>query len=72
MDLSEYARDPASAALIAAMITAGYIHLKARMIKEGPLKLNQYVKPALLNAIMVYFIISMGIGQQETISQEPF
>ncbi|AFK65904.1 hypothetical protein APZ24_gp101 [Ostreococcus lucimarinus virus 2] len=71
-DLSEYLRDPMSAALIAAAITAGYIHLKAQLNNEGKLELNKYTKPAVLNAILVYFIVANGLGQREAISNDPF
>ena len=71
-DLSEYLRDPLSAALIAGMITAGYIHLKAQLNNEGKLDLNKYTKPAALNAILVYFIVANGLGQREVISNDPF
>jgi hypothetical protein len=71
-DLSEYLRDPLSAALIAGMITAGYIHLKAQLNNEGKLELNKYTKPAALNAILVYFIVANGLGQREVISNDPF
>ena len=72
MELSDYLRDPINAALIAAALTAGYIHVKAQLNNEGKLELNKYAKPAALNAILVYFIVSNGIGQRETISNEPF
>ena len=42
--LSEHFRDPLSAALIAGLITAGYIHLKAHLNNEGKLELNKYTK----------------------------
>ena len=71
-DLSEYLRDPLSAALIAGLITAGYIHLKAQLNNEGKLELNKYTKPAVLNAILVYFIVANGLGQREVISNDPF
>lgn len=71
-DLSEYLRDPMSAAVIAAALTAGYIHVKAQLNNEGKLELNKYTKPAVLNAILVYFIVSQGLGQREAISNEPF
>ena len=71
-DLSEYLRDPISAAMIAAGITAGYIHFKAYLNNEGKLELNKYTKPAVLNAILVFFIISGGLGKKEAISTEPF
>ena len=72
MELTDYLRDPMSAALIAGGITAGYIHLKAQLNNEGKLELNKYTKPAALNAILVYFIVANGLGQKEAISTEPF
>lgn len=72
MELSDYLRDPMSAALIAGAITAGYIHVKAQLNNEGKLELNKYTKPAMLNAILVFFVVSGGIGQRESISTEPF
>ena len=72
MELSDYLRDPINAALIAAALTAGYIHVKAQLNNEGKLELNKYAKPAALNAILVFFIVSNGIGQREAISNETF
>ena len=72
MELSEYLRDPVYAGLIAGGITAGYIHLKAYLNNEGKLELNQYTKPSVLVAILVYVIVLNGIGQKEVISNEPF
>lgn len=72
MELSEYLRDPVWAAIIGAIITAIYIHAKAQLNNEGKLQLSAYTKPAALNAILVYFIVSNGIGQRESISTEPF
>tara|TARA_R110002072_G_scaffold41761_4_gene116786 strand:+ start:602 stop:820 length:219 start_codon:yes stop_codon:yes gene_type:complete len=72
MDISDTLRDPLGAAAVAGLITAGYIHMKAKMNNEGTLELNKYTKPALLNAIMVYFIIAGGVGKREVISAEPF
>ena len=70
--LSEQLRDPIGAAVIAAGITSGYLYLKMKMNNEPALPLNAYTKPAILNAIMVYFIVSNGIGTKEQISIEPF
>lgn len=72
MDISDTLRDPLGAAVVAGVITAGYIHVKAKMNNEGKLELNKYTKPAILNAIMVYFIIAGGVGKRETISVVPF
>ena len=72
MELSDHLRDPVSAALIAAGITATYIHLKAYLNNEGKLELNKYTKPAVLNAILVFVIVSGGLGKKEVISNEPF
>ena len=72
MELSDYLRDPVSAALIAAGITAAYIHLKAQLNNEGKLELNKYTKPAVLTGILVYFIVANGLAQKEAIPTEPF
>lgn len=72
MELSDYLRDPMSAALIAGLITAVYIHAKAYLNNEGKLELNKYTKPAVLNAILVFFIVSGGIGKRESILTDPF
>ena len=72
MDVSEYLRNPNSAAVIAAAITIGYIHLRAKLNNEPVPQSSTYIKPAILNGIMVYFIISGGIGERETISTDPF
>ncbi len=72
MELSDHLRDPVSAALIGAGLTAAYIHLKAYLNNEGKLELNKYTKPAVLNAILVFFIVSGGLGKKEAISSEPF
>jgi hypothetical protein len=72
MDVSEQLRDPLGAGIAAAVITSSYLYLKMKMNNEPPLPLNAYTKPALLNAIMVYFIVSHGVGVKETISVDPF
>lgn len=72
MELSDYLRDPVWAALIGGLITAIYIHAKAQLNNEGKLQLSSYTKPAALNAILIYFVVSNGIGQRESISTEPF
>ncbi|MAT00012.1 MAG: hypothetical protein CML41_00710 [Rhodobacteraceae bacterium] len=70
--MDEYLRDPASASLIAGAITAGYIHSKAKLNNEGDLETSAYAKPAALVMILVYFIVSNGIGHREVISTDPF
>ena len=72
MDISEYIKEPLGAAAFAALVTAGYIHVKAKMNNEGTLQTSQYVKPAFLVAILVYFIVSNGTASREKISAEPF
>jgi hypothetical protein len=72
MDISESLREPFGAALIAACATAGYIHIKAKMNNEGKLELSSYTKPAILNGILVYFIVAGGIGAKEKISADPY
>lgn len=70
--MDEYLREPGSAAIIAAGITAMYIHGKARLNDEGSLTTSSYAKPAALIGILVYFIVSNGVGKRETISTDPF
>lgn len=72
MELSEQLRTPGGAALAAAALTCGYIYAKHRLNNEPKPEMNAYAKPAALNAIMVYFIVSYGIGKKETISTDAF
>ena len=72
MEFEDYLRDPAWAAIIDGFITAGYVHFKAKLNNEGKLVLSAYTKPAALVAILVFFIVSNGLGKKETISSEPF
>ena len=72
MDIGEYIRDPFGAAVFAALATGGYIYVKAKMNKEGKLQISQYVKPAILVALLVYFLVSNGSGTREKLSTEPF
>ena len=72
MEFEDSLRDPAWAGIIAGMITAGYIHFKAKINNEGKLPVSAYAKPATLTAILVFFIVTNGLGKKETISTEPF
>lgn len=72
MEFEDYLRDPAWAGIIAGLITAGYIHFKAKINNEGKLPISAYTKPAALIAILVFFIVTNGLGKKETISSEPF
>ena len=72
MDVGDYLREPTGAAVAAALITAAYIYAKAKMNNEPTPPTSSYTKPAILNAIMVYFIVSGGIGAKERISSDPF
>jgi hypothetical protein len=70
--LGLHLQNPLYAAIFAGAVTAGYIHLKNKLNNEKPLITSDYMKPAALVAILVYFIISIGMGAKETISTEPF
>jgi len=72
MDISDSLRDPLSAAAFAGCVTAAYIHIKARMNNEGKLQPSAYCKPAILVAMLVYFIVQSGVGSKETILTEPY
>ena len=68
----EQLKTPEGAALTAALMTAAYIYAKHRLNNEPKPEMSAYAKPAVLNALMVYFIVSNGIGGRERISTEPF
>lgn len=70
--MEDYLKEPIWAAMFAALATAGYIHLKARMNNEGTPSNSACAKPAVLVAMLVYFIVSTGVSAKETISLEPF
>ena len=72
MDITQTLRDPLGAAVVAAIVTAGYIHIKSKMNKEGPLETSAYAKPAALVGILVFLIISNGVGRREVISTDPY
>jgi hypothetical protein len=72
MEFAESLKDPLSAAVFAAFVVALYIHIKARMNNEGKIKTSDYVKPALLVAMLVYFIVQTGMASRETIMSEPY
>ena len=72
MDVGDYLREPTGAAVAAALITAAYIYAKAKMNNEPIPQPSAYTKPAILNAIMVYFIVSSGLSAKEHISSDPF
>lgn len=63
----EYLRTPWSAALIAALVTAGYIHFKTKLNGQKDLPNHEYVKPAFLVGVLVYFIIHLGNTESEPI-----
>ena len=67
-----YFREPMSAALIAGIATAAYIHIRSSLNNEKALPNSAYFKPAFLVGLLVYIIVHQGSGHQETISTTPF
>ena len=51
MEFEDYLRDPAWAGIIAGLITAGYIHFKAKINNEGKLPVR-YLGVPLLSSIV--------------------
>ena len=72
MELGDYLKDPVYAAIFAALVVAGYLHLKNKMNNEPEMKPSEYMKPGALVGLLVWFIVAYGIGGRETISKEPF
>jgi hypothetical protein len=65
-------KDPMIAAVVAFIVTAGYIYGRAKLNNQTGLPNSHYIKPAVLNAILVYFIVSWGGAKQEAVMTEPF
>ena len=70
--ISDSLKNPLIAALVGGIITMAYIQLVARLNREAPPRNADMVKPAILNAILVGFIVYMGISQREEIYETPF
>ena len=70
--MDRYFREPMSAAVIAAVITAGYVYARGKMNGEEKLKNSDYMKPAFLVAILVFFIVQQGNGQGPAMASEPY
>lgn len=65
-------KDPTTAAAIAALITAVYIYVKNKLNNQTGLPNSVYFKPAALNAILIYFIVSYGGAKNDQIMTEPY
>jgi len=70
--MDQYLRQPITAALIAGAITTAYLVAKNKMNGKTNAPNSEYAKPAVLVAILVYFIVSQGSGHRESVSLEPF
>jgi len=70
--MDQYLREPFSAAIIAAAITAIYVFVKGKMNNEGKNKNSEYFKPAFLVGLLVYFIVSQGQGDSGPVMREPY
>lgn len=70
--MDQYCREPMSAAVIAAVITIGYILIKSKINGEEKPKNSDFMKPACLIALLVYFIVSQGQGEFTPTTKEPF
>lgn len=68
----EQLKTPEGAALMAAVMTAAYIFIKHKINNEPKPEMSAYAKPAALNALMVYLIVSNGVGMREKISSDPY
>jgi len=65
-------RNPSTAAVVAAAATIAYVYSKSKMNNEGKLKNSDFMKPAFLIGVLVYFITDQGHGTQEALIKEPF
>jgi hypothetical protein len=70
--MDHYLRQPISAAIIAGCATVIYLMGKNKMNGKTGAPNSEYAKPAVLVAILVYFIVAQGSGHRESVSLEPF
>jgi hypothetical protein len=63
-------RNPWVSAMIAVLVTYMYLNIKNKINNEH-MTTSDYVKPAILNGIMVYFIIHYG-GNQRIVQPAPY
>jgi hypothetical protein len=70
--MDKYFREPFSAAVIAAALTAAYVMGKSKMNGEKKVKNSDMMKPAFLVGLLVYFIVSQGVGQGDAVSKDPY
>jgi len=70
--MDQYLRQPISAAAIAAAVTVIYLMGKNKLNGKANAPNSEYAKPAVLVAILVYFIVAQGSGHRESVSLEPF
>jgi hypothetical protein len=70
--MDHYLRQPVSAAIIAGGATIIYLMGKNKMNGKTGVPNSEYAKPAVLVAILVYFIVAQGSGHRESVSLEPF
>jgi hypothetical protein len=70
--MEQYFKEPSSAAVIAGVATVAYVFIRGKMNGETKVKNSDFIKPAFLVALLVYFIVSQGQGVHEQIMREPF
>jgi len=70
--MDQYLRQPISAAAIAGVVTVVYLMGKNKLNGKTNAPNSEYAKPAMLVAILVYFIVAQGSGHRESVSLDPF
>jgi hypothetical protein len=70
--MDQYLRQPITAALIAGAVTVTYLMGKNKLNAKVNVQNSEYAKPAVLVAILVYFIVAQGSGHRESVSLEPY
>lgn len=70
--MDQYFREPFSAAVIAAGAVIAYTFATKKMNGNEKLKNSDYIKPAFLIGLLVYFIVSQAKGSHEAPLREPF
>ena len=72
MDFSEYLAKPEIAAIFAGVVTTFYLMGKSKLNKEATPETSDLLKPSILIAILVFFIVYMANSDKDVISTAPF
>ena len=72
MDFSEYLSKPEIASIFAGVVTTSYIMSRSKLNKEETPVFSDLLKPSILVAILVFFIVYTISNGKDVISNAPY